>query len=296
MISRPSVVSASLPALGSLSQGALPPAVIVSPVSDIINHPVVPDMDGFYDLEEFLGVVMAALRVQCLDSDLASVPESFSFVLAKGGITRLSEELLSQGFAVNRARISDDIYQTDDPHRSIVEQICNSFDAKAQCVHVTLEDGETLVEDDGCGMSPLEVLINLLIPKLSGKPDPTRQIGRFGVGFYTTLRHLQQEGDRAFVATCQGGAYITWGEGFCQIYLSFNPGLEKLVAEWQELSANPAVEDYEKRWRRLRANVIQTMTHEVTHHLTEQPDTPGFTHGLSFYRAQRMILMDSALN
>jgi hypothetical protein len=98
--------------------------------------------------------------------------------------------------------LMDDIYrQNPDSRRSIVELISNSMDADARRVVVDIDDGSFAVTDNGCGMTA-DILFNkLFIPKSSSKLVIADSIGRFGVGFYTSLSHLKSENTMVVLQT-----------------------------------------------------------------------------------------------
>lgn len=91
------------------------------------------------------------------------------------------------------------IFQSPDQNRAVVELVSNALDAGADVVNVRLEEGRLEVADNGAGMNPKTLVENLLVPRLSSKRDapmPSSDagpIGRFGIGFYTVLRHLIAE-------------------------------------------------------------------------------------------------------
>ena len=121
--------------------------------------------------------------------------------------------------------IEFDIYQTDDEYRSVVELISNSWDAGSENVNCEVSEGFLSVMDYGEGISQEILTEKFILPKMSGKPDVNEQIGRFGIGFYTALRHLKKEGDSVLVQTkCEDGFsaellfYLHQGE----IYFSSN--------------------------------------------------------------------------
>jgi hypothetical protein len=70
-------------------------------------------------------------------------------------------------------------------------------------IKVNLEPNGYTVIDNGIGMTPEVILAKLLIPTVSGKSGDTT-IGRFGVGFYTALSHLQTNQDFVRVTTNAG--------------------------------------------------------------------------------------------
>ncbi|MFZ4084981.1 MAG: ATP-binding protein [Vampirovibrionia bacterium] len=99
--------------------------------------------------------------------------------------------------------------QSPEKYRSIVELVSNAVDASITAensnlnIKVNLEPNGYTVIDNGIGMSPEIILSKLLIPTISGKSGDTT-IGRFGVGFYTALSHLQTNEDLVRVTTNAG--------------------------------------------------------------------------------------------
>lgn len=73
-------------------------------------------------------------------------------------------------------------------------------------MHVTVDDGFFAVLDTGSGMDERCITDKLILPKISGKPDLAQQIGRFGIGFYTALRHLEHDFDTVTVQTRPRGS------------------------------------------------------------------------------------------
>lgn len=99
--------------------------------------------------------------------------------------------------------IEGDIYsQNKHRSRSIVEEISNSIDANPQAIHCTIQDGYYQIrEKNGMGMSAATVCTQYLIPKESSKVNSEKQIGRFGIGSFTKLAHLNDANALVVVQT-----------------------------------------------------------------------------------------------
>lgn len=96
----------------------------------------------------------------------------------------------------------DDIYrQNPDSRRSLVELVSNSMDAEANTILVDISNGSYQVTDNGCGMTAAILFNKLFVPKSSSKLVIADSIGRFGVGFYTSLAHLKDESDSVVIMT-----------------------------------------------------------------------------------------------
>ncbi len=97
--------------------------------------------------------------------------------------------------------------QSPEKNRSVVELVSNAIDfseADGQ-VEVEITEGGYVVTDHGQGMSQQQLIEQLCIPFLSGYRENTNSpIGKFGMGFFTVLRHLEKEGDVVIVQTGQG--------------------------------------------------------------------------------------------
>jgi hypothetical protein len=99
--------------------------------------------------------------------------------------------------------------QSADVNRSIVEIASNAADFSVPNGDVlvnTFTEGEKpgyTVRDFGPGMSDEHIFKRLAIPYISGERAKGKSsIGKFGLGFMTTLNHLKQHGDYVLVKTC----------------------------------------------------------------------------------------------
>jgi hypothetical protein len=98
--------------------------------------------------------------------------------------------------------LEDDIYkQNPKRNRSITELVSNAVDAMPESVAVTIDEGEYRVTDKlGMGMTPVKIFRKLSTPKSTSK-EGQNAIGRFGLGFYTALAHLDTADDFVMVDT-----------------------------------------------------------------------------------------------
>lgn len=99
--------------------------------------------------------------------------------------------------------LDDDIYkQNPNRTRSITEVVSNAIDAQPSRIDVTIADGSYEVMDYlGCGITPEHIFRKLLLTKATSKEDSDDKIGRFGLGFYTTLAHPNQADDYVIIKT-----------------------------------------------------------------------------------------------
>lgn len=113
--------------------------------------------------------------------------------------------------------------QFGDPERSLVDLTLNSVDARPDdhdgeyTVNLYNTPWSFTVKDEGDGMDAQTIVERLLVP-FSSEKDPYEDIGRFGVGFYSSLEHplANPEDSRVAVATNDGeDAYRLefWSEG-----------------------------------------------------------------------------------
>ncbi|HCU24190.1 MAG TPA: hypothetical protein DF383_04155 [Deltaproteobacteria bacterium] len=174
------------------------------PINPLLNSGPIWGRD-FRKLNLVVGLISSGMRADSSRSHQVGMEQRYTELMAGRGMEDLASTLAKQKVPVKPAHLKDDINQTSDENRSIVELISNSLDASKGDVHVTLRDGFYEVTDTGKGMSAFAVATRLLIPKLSGKPDVSQQIGRFGIGFYTVLRHLQSNGESVVVETRSEG-------------------------------------------------------------------------------------------
>ncbi len=100
-------------------------------------------------------------------------------------------------------------HQNEDLAVSIRELISNSIDASSNLespeveVEVEVGAGYYSVADQGTGMDKNTIIKYLLIPAISSK-DESSTIGRFGVGFFSSLAHLKTNKDAVVVETSDG--------------------------------------------------------------------------------------------
>ncbi|MBV9575661.1 MAG: ATP-binding protein, partial [Gammaproteobacteria bacterium] len=117
-----------------------------------------------------------------------------------------AEDILHVCLKENQTEISgafkDDILkQNPETKRSIVEITSNALDSQASTVRVHINEGEYRVLDNGVGMTAYDIFNHLLISNISHKNGLSETIGRFGIGFYTSLIHLKNEKDSVTVKT-----------------------------------------------------------------------------------------------
>lgn len=152
----------------------------------------------WYDLELLISVLRAAISV--------GFAINYTYLFEAGGFKKILRNLARVYHGELGYSLYEDIFQSPNPIRSVPETVSNGFDSyegQAGRVDVIARDGEYAVSDSGKGMSLAVLMENFIVPKLSGKQvsasvaEPQNgekdTIGRFGVGFYTTLRHLFDE-------------------------------------------------------------------------------------------------------
>ena len=94
----------------------------------------------------------------------------------------------------HRAKIlgEESTKQFSHEYRPLIELIANAADARPAdhegdyFVDITVKRNEVIIQDNGRGMGLEDILTKLLIPFSSDK-DAERDIGRFGVGFFSSL-------------------------------------------------------------------------------------------------------------
>lgn len=88
--------------------------------------------------------------------------------------------------------LEGDIYsQNQKRARSIVEEVSNSIDAMPSAIHCIIRDGYYEVREiEGMGMTPEIICTKYFPPKATSKTHSDKQIGRFGIGSFTKLAHL----------------------------------------------------------------------------------------------------------
>ncbi|MFC2149752.1 hypothetical protein ACFLQ8_03525, partial [Candidatus Auribacterota bacterium] len=140
------------------------------------------------------------------NSDITQLAEAINSNKSIRGILNKSPGNRSYQNDVIRDYISA---QFSEENRPIIELIANSIDAVnrgdfPRDVRINLaEDGFT-IKDKGSGMDINRILRSLLIPNISDKGTGVDSIGRFGVGFYSALNYLKNEGDTLIVDTSDG--------------------------------------------------------------------------------------------
>lgn len=123
-------------------------------------------------------------------------------------LTQQIKQFLTKEFDVDlTSSIESDIHQQNaNSQRSIIELTANGFDAGSKAMHLYVTEGKYLCTDQGSGITEQCLLQKKLIPKATTNTDISQSIGRFGVGFFTALKHLEDKNDRIKVETCTRGA------------------------------------------------------------------------------------------
>lgn len=145
----------------------------------------------------------------------------FTLNLVRPECERFTESELEVFFASDRQKeiVHDALYKTsqvwiDDSFegdiysqnkyrsRSIVEEMSNAIDAQPEEIQCTIENGHYEIREvSGMGMSALTIGTKYLVPKESSKAGSEKQIGRFGIGSFTKLAHLNSTDARVLVQT-----------------------------------------------------------------------------------------------
>jgi hypothetical protein len=136
--------------------------------------------------------------------------EFFHSLFAEGIPDRLLRQWLGAKYDVRISSLDNIIYnQSSNANRSLVELASNAIDFSPEGADVSIHTHAKgySIRDFGTGMSAQDLVLKLLIPYISGeREDSFGAIGKFGMGFYTALSHLQQEGDEVLITTCQQGS------------------------------------------------------------------------------------------
>lgn len=139
-----------------------------------------------------------------VDSD-ESVRRKYNQIFETGLVRdELRKKLRFENDALERDIVFFVQNQSAEGNRSLVEVTCNAIDFSDadQEVSVTVTEEGYSVRDWGKGMTPHELIESLSIPFMSGARGKDKEsIGKFGMGFLTILRHLQEEGDSVTVDT-----------------------------------------------------------------------------------------------
>ncbi|EKD52419.1 MAG: hypothetical protein ACD_62C00032G0001 [uncultured bacterium] len=184
-----------IPAMETATLTGLPTGSVRAPVlADVLD----PNRGNWYGLKDAVGILSANQRVEAQKQKASAVRLS-----RFQGMEVLRARMEKRGIPIISHSLDADIFQSPDENRSIIELVCNALDASKDGldVHVNAGDGFFEVLDFGKGMNLQTLLYRLLMPKLSGKPNAEKTIGRFGIGFYTALRHLKNEGESVVVET-----------------------------------------------------------------------------------------------
>ncbi|MFA6303243.1 MAG: hypothetical protein WC627_08955 [Legionella sp.] len=179
----------------------LRPAVPVSQTSEIAIAP-----DNYIALNEIITYCTLNLLQQ---KEQRYSPLHFEQLFSHSNIKPTVHHTIYQLFnAWIDDSVVEDIYnQNKFRSRSIVEEVSNSIDANPQEIHCTIRDGYYEVrEKKGMGMSALTIGTCYLIPKESSKTNSDKQIGRFGIGSFTKLAHLNNADAKVIVTTKAKGS------------------------------------------------------------------------------------------
>ena len=198
---------------------------------------------------------------------LSDIRANYADIAAAGIDPNMVDDVLRSRFDVKPAQLEHEIgHQNPNPNRSITELVSNAVDASKAGdadVEVMAEDGRYVVEDFGKGMSAADVFEKLLIPNLSGKDGDTT-IGRFGIGFFTALAHLNDENSRVVVDTKAEGS-----AGVRLEFVRLNGELGVRVAPSDKKGHGTRIEVQDARIRRdemlseLRNNLGFVLTHQI---------------------------------
>ncbi len=177
-----------------------------------------------------------------------------------------------------RAKI-DDIthYQFSQRHRTLVELVTNSIDAQATRIDVRTRRDMTVIADNGTGMDFETLITELALPFQSSK-DGKNTIGRFGLGFFSSLGELRSGGS-VIVSTrkgAQGYSAKYWSEaghtmvGYAReddlpegtsVRVTHPPGLS-----WHQRFRTPQMGIVE-RFKELRKSDSHERARTIAHHL-----------------------------
>jgi hypothetical protein len=200
-------VAAGIDTYGSVGGVANAPGSILTPAAFFGTCHI--DHNGrtlpFGDLEASVGVISMGLRADTSGAHRVEMDSRHADILAGNGLEQLYRDLVTRNVIPRPVALSADIFQTDNPNRSIVELSSNSLDAGSRDIDIQLEEGSYVVTDTGSGMDARAIVVKLLLPKLSGKIGESKKVGRFGIGFYTALRHLKADGDFLELESCPRG-------------------------------------------------------------------------------------------
>jgi hypothetical protein len=113
-------------------------------------------------------------------------------------ISHINGDVLNKNAAAyNRKKLKDYVErQFPDKAKGITELISNAIDASKSQVSVSFGQDNVIIENDGeQGISLETVIKNLINTANSTKTDKAKQIGRFGLGFFSALNLLNSEED-----------------------------------------------------------------------------------------------------
>lgn len=129
--------------------------------------------------------------------------KDFERFLKSDNLESTIDQYMQQYHASIDQSLEGDIYsQNEKRARSIVEEISNSIDANPDEIRCIIRDGYYEIREiDGQGMPPEIICSKYLPPKATTKTGSEKQIGRFGIGSFTKLAHLNNENASVIVET-----------------------------------------------------------------------------------------------
>lgn len=144
----------------------------------------------WFVLEDLVGTISALMRVASEGG--LDIRARYADFLSGGDAGGLIREIRVLHKGALHEDVHEAIFQSPDPGRAVVELVSNGIDwsEAGQQVDVLARDGVFEVADRGRGMDLLTIFERLLVPKLTAGTAAGARIGRFGIGFYTVLRHL----------------------------------------------------------------------------------------------------------
>lgn len=185
-----------------------------------------PDPEPLYD-DDLTTFVAAALRDDTVDAiiDATENEDPVTFEHANTDAEPYVEKMLDEEIQK----------QFGDPERSLVDLALNSVDARPEdkedyTVRLYNTPWSFTVSDEGEGMDAGTVVERLLVPFSTDK-DSTKDIGRFGVGFYSSLEHILANPDTSTVAVSTNTGddqyrleFYSTGDSVSDLQLKLEPG------------------------------------------------------------------------
>ncbi|MBA3662285.1 MAG: ATP-binding protein [Gammaproteobacteria bacterium] len=179
-------------------------------------------------------------------------PKDFEKLLRSDDFENEIDQWLKQFHPANDQSLEGDIYsQNQKRNRSIVEEVSNSIDAHPDAIHCIIRNGYYEVREvNGQGMSPEIVCTKYLPPKATTKNNSEKQIGRFGIGSFTKLAHLNDPNASVIVETRapgQIGCRLEYRlvEGTLQIAVEADDSIQSCGTVTKVNSTEITAKDYE---------------------------------------------------